>query len=130
MKKWDSGKIFTIFVVTILVSGAITVGLFTADAFAASGTKKLFITGSFAGVKIPLQSCFVTTDADPVGLWYLAKGSGVVHANLDPDPVSGVSPTKTLYISCDDKTNTKQGSITQEVILADRGPTKVFVSLS
>ena len=128
MKKWDSGKIFTIFVVTILVSGAITVGLFTADAFAANGTKKLFITGSFDGVKVPLKSCFVNTDVNPTLIEHFAKGSGIVHADLDPD--EGISPTKTLYISCTSKSGSTSGFITQEVILAPRGPTKVFVSLS
>ncbi len=128
MKKCDSGKIFTIFVVTILVSGAITIGLFTADAFAGNGSKKLFITGSFDGVKVPLQSCFVKSDVDPTAIEYFAKGSGVVHADLDP--VEGISPTKTFSITCTSKSGGTTGSITQEVILADRGPTKVFVSLS
>ena len=130
MKKWDSGKIFTIFVVTILVSGAITVGLFTADAFAANGVKKLFITGSFDGVKVPLKSCLVNTDVNPTLIEHFAKGSGIVHADLDPDPVTGISPTKTLYISCTSKSESTSGYITQEVILAPRGPTKLFVSLS
>ena len=128
MKKWDGGKIFTIFVVTILVSGAITVGLFTADAFAYSGTKKLFITGQFAGVKIPLYSCFVTTDVDPASIEHFAKGSGVVHADLDP--VGGISATEALTVTCTVGTGAISGSTPSSTMLKEHGPTKIFVQLS
>ncbi len=130
MKEWNGYKIFTIFVVTILVSSAITVGLFTTDAFAESGTKKLFITGKLGGLTIPLYSCTVTTDVNSNPVVHFAKGSGVIHAYLEP--VNEVSPTKALTVICKVQSGALSGSIPNPITLVaqNQGPTYLIVQLA